>query len=690
MARATTTVFLALSTASAFAPERAPVDLAGYSHLEAFGIAAPGRQHPSGAIPSLPLAEAPSRSFDWVEKIAGVGARRHNGPTIPSLPDTLPTGSSAGTSKCFPLFNASSPLVNVFGCQLKCSYCVELDPAGKVLSSNATCAEMSSGKAATAKGGHNVTTTIYAAFENMTVNSLGGNATHADCNCALLKLQGPVGCTYRMATCSYLVLPREGESPQLLSRATAWSAADLAGSSARSPGYEDPLAGVDPSSPSGPFDAYTLAARAFQARPDAGVCGKPAVLPPLVVVPGLTSSSLEYELHDSAPPPWTFWCARTTQGWKPLWPSADLSHPESHAFEFLCWVANIQVHFDPTTKTFGPAREGQKTRPVDFGRKDGVPMLDVMWSALQVAGWRLSKDAFVAPFDWRLPSVAQAAFFNSTKSLVEQAAARNGGKKVVLWAVSFGPQYTLSFLHRMSPAWKERYIAAFVATSPVWSGAPAAMTSYVSGYAYPGQSADGLSSGLLKNLVRAVPSLVWAFPRAGSNRTVSWTRDDVLVATRSKNYTAFDFPELLGKLGVSDTAVAEYEYLANEPDLADLAAPGCDTLVTYGVGLPTPSSLVFADQDVSKHLSPPTSVMFEDGDGLVPRRSPLRSHSWMAAHAAMHKSLVHREYPRQPHAHCLGIPKVISGSPHFKAAAPDAENADECYRGVLEYLTRYA
>ena len=233
MARATTTVFLALSTASAFAPERAPVDLAGYSHLEAFGIAAPARQHPSGAIPSPSLADVPSRSFDWIEKIAW--ARRHNGPTIPSLPDTLPTGSSAGTSKCFPLLNGSSPLVNVFACQLKCSFCVEFDRAGKVLSSNATCAETSSGKAATAKGGHNVTTTIYAAFENMTVNSLGGNATHADCNCALLNLQGPVGCTYRMATCSYLVLPRDGESPQLraLSRATAWSAADLAGSSAR-------------------------------------------------------------------------------------------------------------------------------------------------------------------------------------------------------------------------------------------------------------------------------------------------------------------------------------------------------------------------------------------------------------------------------------------------------------------------
>ena len=324
---------------------------------------------------------------------------------------------------------------------------------------------------------------------------------------------------------------------------------------------------------------------------------------------------------------------------------------------------------------------------MDFGGVDGVPLMGAwIGTYLPLAGWRLSTDLFAAPFDWRLPSVAQATFFNSTQALVERASALNGGKKVVLWAFSFGPQYTLSFLHRMSPAWKERYIAAFVATSPVWSGAPSAMTSYVAGFASPGLP---IPSSLVKQLARNSPSLVWSFPRAGTNRSISWTRDDVLVATRSKNYTAFDFPELLGKLGVSDTAVAEFEYLANETDLAGFAAPGCDTLVTYGVGTPTTSSLVFADKDVSKHLSPPTNITYEDGDGLVPTRSALRSHGWAAAHAEMHKTLAHHEYSRQPHAQCIAKPKVLSGGPpHLRAAPP--ENEGECFRGVLEYVMRYA
>ena len=233
-----------------------------------------------------------------------------------------------------------------------------------------------------------------------------------------------------------------------------------------------------------------------------------------------------------------------------------------------------------------------------------------------------------------------------------------------------GPQYTLSFLHRMSQVWKEEHLAAFVASSPVWSGAPAAMAAYLSGIISEGGA--NVTNGLVKQASdgRATPpatagSRPLACPRVpapapppthvpppsalgswhaparhscgpsrapcavlslerwtgrrsrrgrgsrasgaahasrrapppgpqGTNRTVCWTRDDelavlsapkarvrrdgettevgvsevvaddVLVATQGRNYTAFDLGELLGKLGVSDTAAAEYDYLAHE------------------------------------------------------------------------------------------------------------------------------
>ena len=192
----------------------------------------------------------------------------------------------------------------------------------------------------------------------------------------------------------------------------------------------------------------------------------------------------------------------------------------------------------------------------------------------------------------------------------------------------------------MSQAWKEEHLAAFVASSPVWSGAPAAMAAYLSGIISEGGA--NVTNGLVKQASdgRATPpatagSRPLACPRVpapappptpvpppsalgswhaparhscgpsrapcavlslerwtgrrsrrgrgsrasgaahasrrapppgpqGTNRTVSWTRDDVLVATQGRNYTAFDLGELLGKLGVSDTAAAEYDYLAHE------------------------------------------------------------------------------------------------------------------------------
>ena len=53
----------------------------------------------------------------------------------------------------------------------------------------------------------------------------------------------------------------------------------------------------------------------------------------------------------------------------------------------------------------------------------------------------------------------------------------------ILEHVQLRPQYTLSFLHRMTQEWKSKYIDWFVATSPVWSGSPAALSVFSTGYA---------------------------------------------------------------------------------------------------------------------------------------------------------------------------------------------------------------
>jgi hypothetical protein len=52
-------------------------------------------------------------------------------------------------------------------------------------------------------------------------------------------------------------------------------------------------------------------------------------------------------------------------------------------------------------------------------------------------------------------------------------------------------------------------------------------------------------SGSNRELARRCPSAVWTFPRAGSDPRTTYTKDDVLLSTPSKNYTAFDVDQLL-------------------------------------------------------------------------------------------------------------------------------------------------
>jgi len=384
-----------------------------------------------------------------------------------------------------------------------------------------------------------------------------------------------------------------------------------------------------------------------------------------------------------------------------------------------------------------------------------------------------------------VPSVGQGEFFSKLQQLVEQVSEQNDGKKVALWAFSFGPQYTLSFLHRMTQRWKDQYIDAFIASSPVWSGAPAALSAFINGNvsfaantpdlpkqchgytategscftgqptasftnytigdccdksnkaststnlwnyfeanktclllsvyittetctggilgykdddqlvmgddegrghtAFPtpppfssssssspsaaSNSLEGPLSTLrdtpapitpaLINLIgRACPSLMWAWPRAGTNTSNSWTKDDVLVYTEKKNFTAFDYDELLKYLGVSATEREQQQFLANEPDLNTFASPGVDTLITYGHGIGSSGPIHLGSWD---GIGTPKSIQIDliDGDDLVPLESSLRGEVWYPEMANLGKKLLHRGFAKQPHANCF--PGLVTG-----------------------------
>jgi len=185
-----------------------------------------------------------------------------------------------------------------------------------------------------------------------------------------------------------------------------------------------------------------------------------------------------------------------------------------------------------------------------------------------------------------------------------------------------------------------------------------------------------LTPALTKVIARASPSLMWAFPRAGTANT-TYTIEEPVLITKTKNYTAFDVEELLDDLGMGSVDVAQHQFLQGEPDLAKFAAPGVDTVVTYGTDTPTTSAAIYAKDFFSKaETNDPTGTLKEDGDGLVPTRGSLRGHEWAAAQVALGRELKHWPYPLQPHAACFG-----GGGTDAAAKA-----GTECYTSVLSLL----
>eukprot|EP00041_Stephanoeca_diplocostata_P006585 m.89443 g.89443 ORF g.89443 m.89443 type:complete len:218 (-) comp16438_c0_seq16:677-1330(-) len=120
------------------------------------------------------------------------------------------------------------------------------------------------------------------------------------------------------------------------------------------------------------------------------------------------------------------------------------------------------------------------------------------------------------------------------------------------------------------------------------------LSSYVStttcdgmlGYSVPagGGGGAGFETLFYRALCRGSPSVMWSFPRAGNNPNNTWTRDDVLITTKTKAYTAYDMKQLLEDLHLDASVLAQLAFLEQEPDLHGFAAPGVDTFVSYGSG----------------------------------------------------------------------------------------------------------
>ena len=365
---------------------------------------------------------------------------------------------------------------------------------------------------------------------------------------------------------------------------------------------------------------------------------------PVVFVPGLTSSNL------------TFTVTEASEACPKLYKNAVLYPPPNAPAAtdpfWKCWSYALQTTFDEKTGKVTSAK-GIQVDTVDYPLFIGNSLI-VAQQYWVKAGYVVNQTIFCVSFDWRMPSIGLERYFQQLKGTVEQASALNGGATVDLAAVSFGPQVALSFLHRMTPAWKKQYIRWFVAESPVWSGSPTAALALTSGYTAPG--APPSFASFTHFVAVAADSLLWLLPRAGSGPN-AWNDTEVIIETPNRNYTASGMTTLLTDLGYPHRVKA-VEAIAKDADLAKFDAPGVDTFVVYGTELDTISKCSYnvtfkPDPSVLPPLPASYTMDPATGDGLVNRRSSERSLvEWPQAQKASGHKLYHKAYPKQQHGAC--------------------------------------
>eukprot|EP00045_Choanoeca_perplexa_P017707 m.262849 g.262849 ORF g.262849 m.262849 type:complete len:461 (+) comp17610_c0_seq3:108-1490(+) len=371
--------------------------------------------------------------------------------------------------------------------------------------------------------------------------------------------------------------------------------------------------------------------------------------PPIVWVPGLTSSNLTYELVNS-PNPYFPFCPKSTDGPQPLWPTPTLNTTA----DALCWFSDLNTPFDQTApgNPYHP-RQGATVSVLDMGNFSGTALWFMPYYYAPY-GYVVGQDLFNVPFDWRLPLDGLTDFYASLKATIEHASQLNNNRKVALLSVSWGPQVALGFLHRMTQEWKDQYIAWYVAESPLYSGSPVGALAVTSGYA--SDPTQPTSATFIRAIATQVDVMMNLLPRAGTSN-VTWPSDFVLVKTPNKSYSAYDMPQLYADLGFSYNTRAVY-HVQQEADLAEFAPPGVNTFITYGYNISTAGSLVYAeDFQANASYCPPLPTVVPDpatGDSLVPVRSSLRAAAeWPTKMAQAGQELVYKAYANQPHAYCI-------------------------------------
>lgn len=196
-------------------------------------------------------------------------------------------------------------------------------------------------------------------------------------------------------------------------------------------------------------------------------------------------------------------------------------------------------------------------------------------------------------------------YYDGLQRLVEKAYVNSNNSAVTLVVHSMGAPTSLFFLTKyVTQAWKDKYLKAYVTLSGVWRGAAKAAKAF----------ASGDNEGIVIDLdiwgrasQRTYPSTAWLLPYPSD----TWTKDDILVVTAERNYSAWDYQEFFDdmKYPMGYDMFEKVKHLTGP-----LPPPNVTTYCYYGTDMPTPKQFQYGKgefPDTDPH------TINGNGDGTV-------------------------------------------------------------------------
>ena len=257
-------------------------------------------------------------------------------------------------------------------------------------------------------------------------------------------------------------------------------------------------------------------------------------------------------------------------------------------------------------------QRGVTVRIADYGKTASAPAYEVMYQALEAAGYRRDRDIRVAGYDARL-TPDMAGFLHRTKRLIEKTYWDNGRQPVHLVGHSNGPIYTQYLLTHTSRAWKHKYIHGF---TPIAGNFPGQGLGYalmfvginISDLTFPVTPENGVSSA---RMFLSHPStfITSSDPRIFGD-------DEIIIRDQSTgtDYTPEDYPALFDDAGLPWVNPIADKYIGFV-DFADEAHfPNVDVYAEKGSGLETLVGLGLADLTVGQLLTDTSEFFVRDGD----------------------------------------------------------------------------